>query len=476
MNLRMRRIHRIHFVGIGGAGMCGIAEVLLNQGYDVQGSDLKVTPVTERLARLGADILIGHASSNLGDADVVVASSAIDPSNSELLAAEAQRIPVVARAEMLGELMRFSRRSVAVAGTHGKTTTTSLIASILSEAAMDPTFIIGGRLKGADTNARLGTSDYLVAEADESDASFHHLQPLIAIVTNIDADHLGTYENDMSRLYQSFTDFLHNLPFYGVAVVCIDDPGVRTVLPNVARSLVTYGLGDSADIRAINVQFKRNSSTFDVQRDGRDLMSVTLNLPGEHNVRNALAAIAVATDFDVPDIAIGDALNQFSGIDRRFQHIADVPLDDGAVQIVDDYGHHPTELAATIEAARQGWPERRVVLAFQPHRYTRTHDLMDDFASVLSLPDVLVLLEVYAAGETPIANADGRAMARSIRSRGVIEPVFCEGPSDLARTLANVLLPGDLLLVMGAGDIGSAVQELPQQLATIFRQSDGVAV
>ncbi|MEL6869347.1 MAG: UDP-N-acetylmuramate--L-alanine ligase [Pseudomonadota bacterium] len=470
MNLRMRRIHRIHFVGIGGAGMCGIAEVLLNQGYDVQGSDLAESAVTERLSGLGADILIGHHADNLGDADVVVASSAIAADNVELQAANSRRVPVVARAEMLGELMRFSRRSVAVAGTHGKTTTTSLVASILGQAGLDPTFIIGGRLKGADTNARLGTSDYLVAEADESDASFHHLQPLAAIVTNIDADHLGTYENDMSRLYQSFTDFLHNLPFYGVAVVCIDDPGVRTVLPEVSRSLLTYGLDASADVRADNVQFAGSASTFDVHRAGRETLSVTLNLPGAHNVRNALAAIAVATDFDIPDVAIQGALNAFGGIDRRFQHLATVPVADGHIDIVDDYGHHPTELQATLDAARSGWPERRIVLAFQPHRYSRTRDLMDDFAAVLSTPDVLVLLEVYAAGEAVIPNADGRAIARAVRSRGAIEPVFVESAQALAATLANLVRPGDLVLTMGAGDIGRIAQGLPQALMGALRE------
>lgn len=469
MNQRMRRIHRVHFVGIGGAGMCGIAEVLLNQGYDVQGSDLRSSAVTDRLVALGAEIFIGHSANNLGDADVLVVSSAVAQDNVELVAAHEARLPVVARAEMLGELMRFSRRSVAVAGTHGKTTTTSLMASILAEADLDPTFIIGGRLKGADTNARLGAGAYLVAEADESDASFHHLQPLIAIVTNIDADHLGTYENDLSRLHQSFTDFLHNLPFYGVAVVCTDDAGVREVMPSVARSMLTYGTGEDADIRAVNIQFNDHESRFDVLRAGREKLSISLNLPGLHNVRNALAAIAVATDFDVPDTAIQTALSEFSGIDRRFQHLGEVAVGDGSIQIVDDYGHHPTELAATLDAARTGWPGRRIVLAFQPHRFTRTHDLMDDFAEVLSRPDALVLLEVYAAGETPINAADGRALARAIRSRGVVEPVFVEDLSALASTLVNILKPGDLLLTMGAGDIGTAAATLVPALNDAFK-------
>ncbi|MEN7342851.1 MAG: UDP-N-acetylmuramate--L-alanine ligase [Pseudomonadota bacterium] len=460
MNQRMRKIHRIHFVGIGGAGMCGIAEVLLNQGYDVQGSDLRPSAATKRLESLGADIRFGHHSDNLAGADVVVVSSAIGSENLELLAAHDMRLPVVARAEMLGELMRFSRKSVAVAGTHGKTTTTSLTASILAEAALDPTFIIGGRLKGADSNARLGTGTYLVAEADESDASFHHLQPLVAIVTNIDADHLGTYENDMGRLYQSFVDFLHNLPFYGVAIVCIDDDGIKEILPSVSRSMVTYGTDEAADIRAINIAFDDQTSRFDVVRKDKKPFAVSLNLPGLHNVRNALAAIAVATDFDVSDADIQKALENFGGIDRRFQHLGDLDLEGGNVRVIDDYGHHPTELAATLEAARTGWPERRIVLAFQPHRYTRTLDLFDDFSEVLSRTDALVLLEVYAAGEKPISAADGRALARAVRARGVVEPVFIDDIDALPETLSNILQPGDLLLTMGAGNIGTAAQAL----------------
>ena len=464
MNQRMRRIHRIHFVGIGGAGMCGIAEVLLNQGYDVQGSDLAESKVTARLATLGADIMIGHRAGNVARADVLVASSAIAADNVELVAAQEARIPIVQRAEMLGELMRFSRRSVAVAGTHGKTTTTSLVAAILAEADYDPTFIIGGRLKGADSNARLGTGAYLVAEADESDASFHHLQPLVAIVTNIDADHLSTYGNDIEQLHRSFSDFLHNLPFYGVAVVCTDDAGVRSVLPGVARSLVTYGIEGDPDLRAVNIRFEQHSSHFDVERRDRSGFSVTLNLPGAHNVRNALAAIAVASDFDVPVDVMQRALSTFSGIDRRFQDLGDIAVAGGHVRLVDDYGHHPTEIAATLDAARTGWPKRRIVLTFQPHRYSRTQDLMDDFAEVLSRTDVLVLLEVYAAGEQPISGADGRSMARAIRSRGVVEPVFVEHIADMPAALANLVQPGDLLLTMGAGDIGAAAQALPETL------------
>lgn len=469
MNLRMRKIHCIHFVGIGGAGMCGIAEVLLTQGYSVQGSDLSASAATRRLEGLGAEVMRGHSVANLGAADVVVGSTAVPDDNPELVAARERRIPVVARAEMLGELMRFSRRSVAVAGTHGKTTTTSLVAAVLAEAGVDPTFIIGGRLKGADSNARLGESQYLVAEADESDASFHHLQPLVAIVTNIDADHLSTYGHDLKQLHQAFIDFLHNLPFYGVAVLCVDDPGVVEIRADVPRSQVTYGLSEDADVRAVDVTIEGHSSAFTVLREGREAMSVRLNLPGLHNVRNALAAIAVATDFDVDDHSIVRALNGFSGIDRRFQQLDSVAVGSGEVLVIDDYGHHPTELAATIAAARAGWSDRRLVLVFQPHRYTRTRDLLDDFAQVLSEVDVLVLLEVYAAGEAPISNADGRAVARAVRTRGTVEPVFVENADDLAATLARLLQPEDLLLTMGAGNVGALAAALPAQLTHLMR-------
>ena len=470
MNQRMRRIHTIHFIGIGGAGMCGIAEVLLNQGYAVQGSDLAATGATARLERLGAAVRIGHAAGHLGDADVVVVSTAVPDDNVELVTARKRGMPIVARAEMLGELMRFSRRSVAVAGTHGKTTTTSLVAAILAAAGMDPTYIIGGRLKGAASNARLGTSQYLVAEADESDASFHHLQPLVAIVTNIDADHLGTYGHDLERLHAAFVDFLHNLPFYGLAVLCVDDPAVAQVRDRVARAQVTYGLDEAADVRATDVRFEGQGCRFTVVRRGHDPLPVHLNLPGLHNVRNALAAIAVATDFEAPDDAIAHALASFSGIDRRFQQLGSVPCGEGDVLLVDDYGHHPTELAATIAAARTGWPDRRLVLAFQPHRYSRTRDLMDDFAQVLSEVDVLALLEVYAAGEAPISNADGRAMARAVRSRGVVEPVFVAEQDALAGTLANLVQAGDLVLIMGAGNVGALAQALPAALGTALRR------
>ena len=464
MNDRMGRIQCVHLVGIGGSGMGGIAEVLLNLGYKVQGSDLKANAVTERLARLGATIFIGHSALNLGDADVVVVSSAVVRANPEVASALAERIPVVARAEMLGELMRF-RYSIAVAGTHGKTTTTSLVASMLAEAGLDPTFVIGGRLKSADSNARLGAGRYLVAEADESDASFMHLQPMIAIVTNIDNDHLATHDGDFARLKQSFVDFLHNLPFYGLAVLCADDEHVRSILESVARPFVTYGFGENADIRAVKIQRMGLKSRYEALRTGREPLKVTINLPGRHNVLNSLAALAVATELDVPDAAIQRALANFQGIDRRLQQLGEIHWAGGSALLVDDYGHHPTEVAATLEAVRQAWPKRRLVLAFQPHRYTRTRDLLDDFARTLSDCDVLLVTEVYAAGEAPIAGADGRAICRAVRTRGLTEPVFVERVEDLAESLRGVLRDGDVLLTMGAGNIGAAAQELKSRFA-----------
>ena len=459
MNDRMRRIHRIHLIGIGGSGVGGVAEVLLSLGYEVQGSDLKPNGVTQRLERLGAKIFIGHRAENLGTADVVVVSTAVSDANPEVRAALTKRIPVVPRAEMLGELMRF-RYSVAVAGTHGKTTTTSLVASILAEGGLDPTFVIGGRLKSADSNARLGAGRYLVAEADESDASFMHLQPMIAIVTNIDNDHLATHEGDFSRLKQSFVDFLHNLPFYGLAVLCMDDDHVRSILNTVARPIVTYGLDVGADIRAVNITRDGMVSRFDALRSNQPPLRITLNLPGVHNVRNALAAIAVAIELGVADVAIQRALAGFQGIDRRLQPLGEIHWDAGTAMLVDDYGHHPTEIAATLEAARQGWPQRRLVLVFQPHRFSRTRDLLDDFGRVLSDVDVLLVTEVYAAGEAPIANADGRAICRAVRSRGMVEPVFVEHVEDLAAALKLVVHDGDLVLTMGAGNIGAVAQDL----------------
>jgi len=461
---RMRRIHRIHLVGIGGSGMGGIAEVLLNLGYEVQGSDLKANPVTQRLARLGVKVFIGHAAEQLGEADVVVVSSAVNRSNPEVAAALAKRVPVVPRAEMLGELMRF-RYSIAVAGTHGKTTTTSLVASVLAEGGLDPTFVIGGRLKSADSNAKLGGGRYLVAEADESDASFLHLQPMISIVTNIDNDHLATHEGDFSRLKQSFIDFLHNLPFYGLAVLCGDDEHVCSILESVARPFVTYGFAPEADIRAIEVVRDGMQSRYQALRAGHEPLDVIINLPGRHNVLNSLAAIAVATELDIPDAAIQHALVQFQGIDRRLQQLGEIQWPGGRALIVDDYGHHPTEIAATLDAVRQGWPSRRLVLAFQPHRYTRTRDLLDDFGRVLGECDVLLVTEVYAAGEAPIAGADGRAICRAVRTRGLMEPVFVERVEDLADSLRGILHDGDVVLTMGAGHIGAVAQDLKSRFA-----------
>ena len=472
---RMRRIHTVHFVGIGGSGMSGIAEVMLSLGYAVQGSDIKPNNQTRRLESQGATVFIGHAANHIQDADAVVVSSAVDETNPEVAAAREQLMPVVSRAEMLAELMRF-RYSIAVAGTHGKTTTTSLVASVLAEGKLDPTFVIGGRLKSADANARLGQGDYLVAEADESDASFTQLKPMLAVVTNIDADHMATYDGDMEKLRSGFIEFLHNLPFYGLAVVCTDDPGVREILGDIGRSITTYGTNEDADIRAVNISFEGNATEFDVVRSARaeeelgdtqsvlQMLHVKLRLPGLHNVKNALAAIAVADELQVGDAAVVAALEKFEGIDRRFQEIGDVTTNKGTVKLVDDYGHHPTEIAATLAAAKAGYPERRVVLVFQPHRYTRTRDLMDDFATVLSEADRLVLLDVYAAGEEPIAGADGRTMARAVRTRGAVDPVFVERLDDLVDVLQTVLADGDLVLTMGAGDIGAFAQSLPELL------------
>jgi UDP-N-acetylmuramate--alanine ligase len=461
---RMRRINTIHFVGIGGSGLGGIAEVLINLGYAVQGSDLKPNAVTERLARLGARIAMGHSAENVKGADVVVVSSAVAQGNPEVDTAIERRIPVVARAEMLGELMRF-RYSIAVAGTHGKTTTTSLVASILAEGGEDPTFVIGGRLKSAGSNARLGAGRYLVAEADESDASFTHLQPLIAIVTNIDNDHLVTHGGDFELLKQSFVEFLHNLPFYGLAVLCLDDENVRSIVLGVGRPIVSYGLSAAADVRAQNIRREGLQTRFDVIRHSGSPLDVTVNLPGAHNVLNSLAAIAVATEIGIDDGAIQRALASFQGIDRRLQHIADVETAAGRVTIIDDYGHHPTEVAATLEALRQGYPGRRLVLAFQPHRYTRTHDLIDDFGKVLSTADALLVTEVYAAGEVPIPGADGRAICRAVRSRGHVEPLFVEKAEDLADSLKDVIRDGDVVVTMGAGHISAVSHGLPAQLA-----------
>lgn len=459
------RVRRIHFVGIGGAGMCGIAEVLHNLKFEVTGSDAHESANTRRLRRLGLRVDIGHDASLVAGCDVVVISSAVDDTNPEVAAAKSAKIPVIPRAEMLGELMRL-QRGIAVAGTHGKTTTTSLIASILAEAGFDPTFVIGGRLNSAGANARLGSGQYLVAEADESDASFLHLQPMISVVTNIDADHMSTYGNDFGKLKDAFVAFLHNLPFYGLAVLCADDPVVRELLPRVHKPVVTYGTSEDAAVRASDIVQTGMKMHFTVALKGeKDWMRATLNQPGQHNVLNALAAIAVAHEIGSSREAIAAGLEHFGGIGRRFQVNGVVPLGDGDVMFVDDYGHHPRELAATIEAARSGWPDRRLVVAFQPHRFTRTRDLLDDFSSVLAGLDVLLVTEVYAAGEAPISGADGRALCRAIRARGRGNPIFLDDVTQLPQMLKDILRPNDLLLTLGAGNIGQIAASLPATFA-----------
>ncbi len=464
MKDRMRKITRIHLIGIGGVGMGGIAEVLLNLGYEVQGSDLRESRVTQRLSAQGAKIFIGHDAAYIQGADVVVVSSAIDTGNPEADAARKMRIPVVRRAEMLAELMRF-RHGIAVAGTHGKTTTTSLIASVLAEAGEDPTFVIGGRLVSADSNARLGAGQYLVAEADESDASFTHLQPMLAVVTNIDFDHMETYNGDPKRLYASFIEFLHNLPFYGLAIVCADDAGVQQILPKLKRATLTYGVAPDADVRAVQITRSGTVSHVSIARPGKtELLELALGIPGHHNVLNALAAVAVAHELELDDKAVQKALATFEGIDRRLQVNGEHMIAAKRILFVDDYGHHPTEISATLDAVRQGWPNRRIVVVFQPHRYSRTRDLMDDFADVLSHADRLFVTEVYAAGEQPIAAADGRSVCRAVRTRGQVEPVFVADLKRLAEDLAPVLEDNDLVLTLGAGSIGAAALELPQQL------------
>lgn len=455
----MRRVRRIHFVGIGGAGMAGIAEVLLNQGYHISGSDIAENGSTIRLRELGADIALGHDRAHVTTASVVVVSTAIRADNPELVAAKELLIPIVRRAEMLAELMRF-RHGIAVAGTHGKTTTTSLIASIFAAAEQDPTFVIGGLLTSAGSNARLGYSKYLIAEADESDASFLHLQPMVSVVTNIEADHMDTYGGDFTQVQDTFVDFLHNLPFYGLAVMCTDDPVIRSLLSRVGRQITSYGFGEEADVRAIEYIQRAHQSHFVVERKGKEPLPVLLNLPGKHNVLNALAAIAVATDEGIDDGAITQALSNFAGIGRRFQHYGTYPLADGDVMLVDDYGHHPSEVAVTIEAVRSGWPERRLVMCFQPHRYSRTRDLYEDFVEVLGQCDALLLLEVYSAGEEPVTGADSRSLCRSLRQQSTIEPVYVKQVDELAARLADVIQPGDLVLTQGAGNVGALARQL----------------
>jgi len=455
------KVRHVHFVGIGGAGMSGIAEVLLNLGYTVSGSDLGESPVTRRLAEMGARVYRGHDAANIQGANVLVTSSAVKEDNPEVQAARAAHIPVVARAMMLAELMRF-KQGIAVAGTHGKTTTTSLIASVLTEAGVDPTFVIGGKLLAAGANAKLGQGEYLVAEADESDASFLLLNPVIAIVTNIDADHMDTYGHDFERLKDAFVDFLHRLPFWGMAVLCADDPVVRELLPRITKPVMTYGTSDDCSIQAVDIQSKAGQMHFTALRNGeRSPIEVTLNIPGRHNVLNALAAIAVAWELNLPDAAVQKALANFSGVGRRFQRHGEIRLADGRrFTLVDDYGHHPVEMAATLEAARGAFPGRRLVLVFQPHRYSRTRDLFEDFVRVLSQADALLLTEVYAAGEAPIVAADGRSLARAVRVAGKVEPVFVADVAELPQAVADFVQDGDVVLTMGAGSIGQVPARL----------------
>ncbi|MDQ8020450.1 MAG: UDP-N-acetylmuramate--L-alanine ligase [Moraxellaceae bacterium] len=456
------KVRHIHFVGVGGAGMSGIAEVLANQGFTVSGSDLAASATTRRLEALGVRVHIGHDAANVQEADAIVTSTAVRGDNPEVIEARRRQLPVVPRAQMLAELMRL-KQGVAIAGTHGKTTTTSLVASILAEGNLDPTFVIGGRLNSAGANARLGTGEFLVAEADESDASFLFLSPVVSVVTNIDADHMETYGHDFAKLRQSFVDFLHRLPFYGVAVLCVDDPHVREIIPFVSKQIVRYGLAEDAQVRAENVRAVGTQMHFDcVRRNGEvTRMQVVLNLPGVHNVQNALAAIAVATELGVSDEAICKALAEFHGVGRRFQRYGEVSLPAGGnFTLIDDYGHHPVEMAATLAAARGAYPGRRLVLAFQPHRYTRTRDCFEDFVRVLGTVDALVLGEVYSAGEAPLVAADGRSLARALRVAGKVEPVFVEDVAELPARILEVAQDGDVVLTMGAGSIGGVPGKL----------------
>ena len=466
------KIHHLHFIGIGGSGMSGIAEVLINLGYTVSGSDLQVGAATQRLAALGAKILLGHQAGNIAGADAIVVSTAVKADNPEVVAAREARIPIVPRAQMLAELMRL-KQGIAVAGTHGKTTTTSLIASILGEGGLDPTFVIGGRLNAAGANARLGKGDFLVAEADESDASFLRLSPVISVVTNIDADHMETYGHDFGKLKQAFVDFLERLPFYGVAVLCTDDPTVNEIMAQVTKQIVRYGLNDNANIRAEDVRADNGRMHFTAVRVNgtTSRLPITLNLPGVHYVQNALAAIAVATELGVADNAIVKALGEFRGVGRRFQRYGELPLTKGGtVTVIDDYGHHPVEMTATIAAARGAFPGRRLVLAFQPHRYSRTRDCFEDFVQVLGTVDALLLTEVYAAGEAPIVAADGRSLIRGVRVTGKIEPQFVEAVADLPAALLDTLQDGDVLLTMGAGSIGGTAAKLFEAVGAVAEQ------
>lgn len=458
------RVKNIHFVGIGGVGMSGIAEVMLNLGYHVSGSDLNSSATTQRLASLGANVKQGHAAENIEGADVIVISSAVHDDNPEVIAAREQLIPVVPRAVMLGELMRL-RKGIAIAGTHGKTTTTSLVASVLAQGGLDPTFVIGGRLTSAGSNAKLGTGEFIVAEADESDASFLNLMPVMEVITNIDADHMDTYEHDFEKLKQSFVDFTQRLPFYGTAVMCLDDPHVKEIIPRIAKPVVTYGFDEAAQVRAIDAKAVNGKMEFTVLQDKYAPLNISLNQPGMHNVKNACAAIAIARELRIKDSDIQQALTDFNGVGRRFTRYNDIKIERdgkklGSYTLVDDYGHHPAELAATIAAARCTYPEKRLVLAFQPHRYTRTRDLFEDFVKVLSTVDVLLLADVYSAGESPIVAADGRALAHALRVTGKIEPIFVEKIQDMPEAISHIVRDGDVVMTMGAGSISSVAAKL----------------
>lgn len=465
-------VKRIHFVGIGGAGMSGIAEILHNLGYDVSGSDQSDSATTRRLAGLGLTVFTGHEAAHIEGADALVTSTAVKADNPEVIAARARRIPVVPRAVMLAELMRL-KQGIAIAGTHGKTTTTSLATCVLAEAGLDPTFVIGGKLNSAGANSRLGSGDYIVVEADESDASFLNLTPVLSVVTNIDADHMDTYGHDVARLKAAFVDFLHRMPFYGAAVLCADDPGVRSIIPLVSRPVVTYGLGEDVQVRAVDVQaLPGGQMRFTVQRRNGTVqpdLPVTLNLPGEHNVRNALAVIALAGELEIDDRAVVKALAEFSGVGRRFQRYGEVPLSAaqgaGTFTLIDDYGHHPVEMDAVISAARGAFPGRRLVLAFQPHRYTRTRDCFDDFVKVMGRADAVLLCEVYGAGEAPIVAADGRALARALRVAGAVEPVFVDDVAQLPQAIVQQARDADVVICMGAGSIGA----VPAQVVALAK-------
>ena len=462
------KVKHIHFVGIGGSGMSGIAEVLLNLDYKISGSDMSSNAATRRLSELGALVKQGHDSAFIEGADCIVTSTAVRSDNPEVIAARARRIPVVPRALMLAELMKL-KQGIAIAGTHGKTTTTSLVASVLAKAGMDPTFVIGGRLNSAGANARLGSGDYIVVEADESDASFLNLSPMMAVITNIDADHMETYGHDFSRLKQSFVDFSQRLPFYGAAVLCVDDPGVRSIMPMISKPIITYGFSPESQFRAINVVADNGKMRFGVRREGSSALDVELNLPGEHNVLNALAAIAIADELGAEDQAIVNALKEFNGVGRRFQRYGEMPVKDrengqGTFTLIDDYGHHPVEMAATLAAARGAFVGRRIVLAFQPHRFTRTRDLFEDFVKVLASTDVVLLSEIYSAGEAPIVAADGRALTRAVRVAGKVEPIFVEDIAAMPQAIIDTAQPGDVVITMGAGTIGGVAAQVRERL------------